>query len=287
MTASVATMRDLVSLTKPRVTALVLATAAGGMALAPPSCDTAVSLGVLVAIALIVGSANALNCGMERESDGRMARTRDRALPAGRLDPRIALGFGIGLAMVSLPVLALGANVLTAVLGALALVSYVGVYTPLKRVSPTALLVGAIPGALPPLMGWTAASGHIEIPGVALFVVLFVWQVPHFLAIAVLRQEEYAAAGLRTFAVVHGSLLARRRAVAYSGALLAVTLALVPLGIGGPLYLGTALLTGAAYVALAVSGLRATEPRLWARRAFAASIAHLTLLVLALALERV
>jgi protoheme IX farnesyltransferase len=169
----VPTFRDLVALTKPRVTSLILTTAAVGIALAPGELSAQRITLMLLGTWLCVASANALNCFLERDSDRRMVRTKNRPLPAGRLDPNLARGFGLLLGLVSLPVLALGANWVTGVLGLVGLVSYVAVYTPMKTHSPLALVVGAVPGALPPLMGYAAVSGEIGPKGVLLFALLF------------------------------------------------------------------------------------------------------------------
>ena len=158
-------MVDLLSLTKPRLSSEVLFTAVGGMWLAPGKLSPVRALVVLLATAGTVGAANALNCYLERDSDQFMARTRNRPLPAGRMEPAIALWFGISLGALSLPALAIASNALTAMLGLTALLSYVLVYTPMKAKSSAAMWVGGIPGALPPLMGWTAVTGAMDAPG--------------------------------------------------------------------------------------------------------------------------
>ncbi len=195
---------DLVALTKPRLSSLVLCTLAGGMWLAPGELSVSRWVATLLGTAGTVGAANALNCWIERDRDRLMARTRGRPLPSGRMEPGVALGFGLALAVFSLPLLALGSNGLTGSLGFLALVSYVAAYTPLKPLSPGAMLVGGIPGALPPLMGWTAVTGHIGAGGLVLFGILFAWQMPHFLAIALFRKEEYRKAGYLALPLVSG-----------------------------------------------------------------------------------
>ncbi len=273
------TLRDLVSLTKPRITFLVITTSAGGLWLAPGVPDFARSLVAVLAIAAVVMSANALNCWMERDSDRAMTRTMNRPLPAGRLDPKVALVFGLSLGALSVPVLALLVNPLTGLLGAIALVMYVWMYTPLKQKTWTALLVGAVPGAMPPLMGWTAATGRLELPGLALFAVLFVWQIPHFIAIAVFRQAEYERAGIRVLPSVVGVRAAKVHMILWCALLLPVSLSLGPLGVAGTLYLVSAALLGAGFLAACLAGLRetGTDTR-WARRAFGASLVYLTLL---------
>lgn len=276
---------DLVSLTKPRVNALVIATAVGGVLLAPSQPSVLPALVFLLATATIVGSANALNCWMERHSDGLMARTRHRPLPAGRLSANAALIFGLALGAASLPVLALAANPLTALLGGVALVSYVCVYTPLKRRSPLALYVGAIPGAMPPLMGWTAATGRIDAGGLSLFAILFLWQVPHFLAIASYRRVEYERAGLRALPVVKGSGPALRRSVLFTLLLALSTVVPTLLGVAGWIYLLAAITLGVYVIDVALEGMRTGGGPKWARKLFVASLIHLSLLVLALGLD--
>jgi protoheme IX farnesyltransferase len=150
-------LRDVIALSKPRLSALVLVTGGGGLWLAPQPVPARLAVCTLAGLTMVVGAANALNNYLERESDKRMARTRDRPLPSGRLDPRVALALGALVAPVSVALLTFGANPLAGLLAALAFLLYVMVYTPMKRRSHRAILVGAIPGAMPPLIGWTAA----------------------------------------------------------------------------------------------------------------------------------
>ncbi|MFW6051155.1 MAG: heme o synthase [Myxococcota bacterium] len=280
-----ATVRDLVSLTKPRITLLVLITTAGGMWLAPSELPFWTIAVMLAATGAVVGSANALNCWLERDVDRHMTRTARRPLPAGRLSPGVALAFGLGLGVASVPVLAFAVNPLTGLLGAAALISYVAIYTPLKQRSPAALLVGAVPGALPPLMGWTAVTGAVEAPAVVLFGILFLWQLPHFLAIALFRKEEYANAGLRVLPAVRGDRVAKLHLVLYAGALVPVSLLLVPMGVAGPLYLTVAAAAGGVFLAASLLGLRRTAGEPWARRVFLISLVYLTALFAALLVD--
>jgi protoheme IX farnesyltransferase len=172
-------VRDLVALTKPRITFMVLVTAAGGLFLArrAPALDVALSsslvLSTLIGTALIVAGANALNMYIERDIDRNMARTKNRPLPSGRMHPKVALWVGVGLSGLAVPILAIGANPLTALLAVLANLLYVLAFTPLKQHSQYALHVGAIPGAIPPLLGWTAGTARIDAAGVVLFSILF------------------------------------------------------------------------------------------------------------------
>ncbi len=278
-------LRDLVALTKPRITLMVIITTAGGIWLAPDEMSWPAILVTLFATAMVVGSANALNCWVERESDGRMARTKNRPLPAGRLDARVALAFGIALGALSVPILTIVANPLTGLLAAIALVSYVMIYTPMKQRSPAALIVGAVPGALPPLMGWTAASGELAAPGIVLFGILFLWQMPHFLAISIFRQNEYEKAGIKVLPSTRGVPVAKRHAVLWAGALVPVSLMLVPLGIAGWLYLAVAGVAGLGFFAWSLAGLRAEAGNRWARQLFLASLVYLPLLFAALAVD--
>lgn len=279
-------------LTKPRLSSLVIATLVGGMYLAPGRPSLWLVLWTTLGTMLVVGAANTFNMYIERDSDALMRRTRNRPLPSGRLRPRAALWFGVALMVVGLPMLWLGANLLTAALGLAALVSYALVYTPMKRRSPVALLVGTIPGAIPPLMGWTAVRGRIELPGLLLFAVMFFWQIPHFLAIALYSSEDYARGGIRVTPLVHGAAAAKREAVVYLAALVPVSLALalVPVGVAGhPIagytYFWTALVGGVAFFAVGLWGLREDAGRSWARWLFLVSLVYLTALFVVLGLE--
>ena len=279
--------RELVSLTKPRVSLLVLLTAAAGMGLS----EGGMSLGQIIAMqfgmVLVVGCANALNCWMERDSDGLMERTSNRSLPAGRLSPQAALWFACLLGAVSIPVLTLLVNPLTGLLGVLALFLYVGVYTPLKSRTPAALIVGAVPGALPPLMGVTAATGRIDALGMALFGILFLWQMPHVIGLSCYRKEDYQRAGIKVLPAVRGDDVAKWHAFLWSLPLVPVSMALPSLGVGSTLYLVVAGLLNAAYVAFTLIGFRRDSGPVWGRRLFLGSLLYLPLLFAALLLDSV
>lgn len=279
------TARELLALTKPRVTWLVLATTACGMAVAPKVASFSTKAAAMLATLLVVASANSLNCWLERDLDRLMTRTRNRPLPAGRLDPRLALVFGLALGAISVPLMTFLVNPLTGLLAAIALVSYVWIYTPMKQHSPAALLVGAIPGAMPPLMGWTAMTGTLDVPGLLLFGVLFLWQLPHFIAISVFRQHEYTAAGLKVLPAVRGERTARIHAVVYAAALLPVTLLLVPAGVGGRVYFTVALALGAIFFVAALRSMTRDGSDRWARRLFITSLFYLPLLMGVLVLD--
>jgi len=282
-----AVVRDFIALAKPRITFMVVLTTLGGAWLAArgggnPHLELRRLASTLVGTALIVAGANALNMYLERDSDALMERTRGRPLPAGRLAPELALAFGMALAAVSLPLLTFLVNATSGLLAAIALVSYVLLYTPLKRRTTAALLIGAVPGAIPPLLGWTAIAGRIEWPGVLLFGVMFLWQVPHFLAIATFRRDDYARAGLKVLPVERGDRVTRWHIVGYLVALLIVSLLLGMQGVGGPGYRVGAAVLGSAFLLLGAWGLSPSAGPRWARSLFFGSMVYLVLLLAAL-----
>jgi protoheme IX farnesyltransferase len=279
---SAASVRDLLDLAKPRITLMVVFTTAMGLWLAPGAIGAARTVALIVGTALLVGSANILNCWYERETDGLMLRTRNRPLPSGRLDPATALALGIGCCALAIPVLSILANPLTALLGAIAHATYVLVYTPLKKISPWALEIGAIPGAIPPLMGWTASTGALTLPGWFLFGILFFWQIPHFLAIAIYLEDDYRRGGLKVLSVTRGSVSAARWLAVYTAALIAVSLLAQPLQLAGIGYTATAALLGLGFLAFARRGVMGPVEGAWARRTMLYSIAWLTALMFAL-----
>jgi len=276
-----------VELTKPRITGTVVFTAGAGLCLAPVRPTVPVVLLTLAGTALAVAAANVLNMYLERDTDALMPRTMRRPLPSGRMVPRRALWLGLLLSSVSVPLLTFTAGPIPGALAAIALLSYVLVYTPMKRRTAAALLVGAVAGAIPPLIGWTAATGRIDLPGLLLFAVLFLWQVPHFLAITLLRRSEYARAGLIVQAnEPAGEYEVRRNIVLYTVALIAVSLMFIPLGVGGKVYLVSAVASGALFLALGLRGLRVERPERWARKEFLGSLVYLTVLLAVLLLDR-
>lgn len=280
---SVQGLRDLVALTKPRLSGMVVSTTAAGIWLAPQQPSAPRVAAILLGTGMVVGAANVLNNYLERDVDALMRRTWDRPLPSQRLDPATALALGLGMPAFALPLLAYAANALTAMLALVALVSYAFVYTPLKRRSTVALFVGAIPGALPPLMGWTAATGAIDARGLALFALLFVWQLPHFLAISIYLREDYARGGLKVFALVHGERAAKLWSVATSALLVPVgalpaLLGMTTWGAGA-----VSMLLGAGLTASAASGLRIRDGETrWARNFFLSTLLYLVATFIAL-----
>jgi len=282
---------DVVSLTKPRVTAMVVLTTFGAMWLALRynglEASMPVAINTVVGTSFIVGAANAFNMFLERDSDAFMARTKNRPLPAGRLPAWVALGVGMWLAALALPMLAFGVNPTVGGLAAVAFFSYVLLYTPLKRRTTAALHIGAVPGAIPPLLGWTAAAGEIQVPGLLLFAILWIWQIPHFHAIATFRCKEYVRAGLKVLPAAAadggcGERVTRHHIVRYTAALVLTTFLLTPYGVGGDAYFVVALVGGAAFFGMAAWGLRPTAGDRWAKRMFASSLVYLNLLFIAL-----
>jgi protoheme IX farnesyltransferase len=270
---------DFAELAKPRITSLVLVTAAVGFAVGGRgSVDWLAFLVFMTGTGLLCGGASALNQYLERETDALMERTRRRPIPAGRIRPEEALVFGLALSASGLAVLAF-VNPLTLALGAASLLSYVLAYTPLKRTTSLCTVVGAVPGALPPLMGWAAARGSLGAAGWGLFAILFLWQLPHFLAIGWIYREDYARGGFPMLAVTDkDGASTGRQAVLYATALLPVTLAAGLLASAGAGYLWGGLALGLAFLAFAAAfAWKRTIGS--ARRLFFASVLYLPLLL--------
>ena len=213
---------DYLELSKARIVAMVLITTAAGFAMG--SHDWLAMVNALVGTALVAAGTNALNQYVEREHDAKMRRTRLRPLPDGRISPRAALLFSTAISIIGTVYLGVAVNWLTAALGAFTLTSYIFVYTPLKRVSTICTLIGAVPGAIPPLMGWTAATGHLAVPGWIAFAVVFLWQLPHFMAISWIYREDYGRAGFAMLAVRdEDGRATARQAILYSVLLVGVS----------------------------------------------------------------
>lgn len=276
---------DLWELTKPGVTRMCVLTTVGGLLLAPGHIGWVSGTAAVLGSALAVAGANAANMWWERDLDAKMSRTRRRPLPAGRMLPAVALRFSILLSLAAVAVLAAFTNTLAAALAAAAILSYVFVYTPLKVRTPAALVIGAVPGAVPPLLGWVAVTGELDPGGLVLFGILLVWQIPHFIAIALYRKTEYARAGIRVVPLVRGDAIAKIQAVAWAGALVPLSLMLTVLGIAGSFYLVVAMLLGMAFLAWAFTGLDDAAGARWARGYFLASLAYLPALIAALAID--
>jgi protoheme IX farnesyltransferase len=281
-------LADYVALTKPRIAVLVLFTVGAGVLLASaPEVPFAILVHAVVGTALVASGASALNQWLERHTDRRMRRTRGRPLPAGRLQPAEVLAFGLVLGVAGTAYLLLLLPMPTAgLLAVFTFVAYVGIYTPLKSRTTLNTLVGAVPGAMPPVIGWCAVRGDVTAESLTLFVILFLWQVPHFLAIAWMYRDEYARAGLCMLTVVdpEGRATARQM-VLYCLALMSASLGPVLLHSAGVVYLVGAVVLGGCFLGSAVRfGSSRTVGN--ARRVLRLSLVYLPGLLLLLIVDR-
>ena len=278
---------DYITLVKPRLNLLVLVTTLAGLYLASPSgVALPILVHTLVGTALVAGGAAALNQVWERRTDRLMPRTAGRPIPAGRLGSTEGAWFGMALSAIGLAELALAVNAVAALVAAATLVSYVLVYTPLKPLTSLATLVGAIPGALPPVIGWAAATGDISIPSLVLFGIVFFWQMPHFLAIAWLYRDEYARAGIPLLPVLEpDGRRTGQQALLYTAGLWPVSLLPAVVGLGGAAYLVIATLLGVCFLWLAAQFARRRTMH-HARMLFLYSITYLPILLGALVADR-
>ncbi|MGE9297367.1 MAG: heme o synthase [Puniceicoccales bacterium] len=283
-------LREYWELTKPRLSLLTVITALVGYMTANPARDAGVFLALLVGTSLAAGAAGVLNQWLEREVDRRMPRTQSRPLPSGTVSPNAALAFGLTLGILGTSLLWLGANPLAGALTLATLVSYLLIYTPLKRVTPWNTTIGAFPGALPPLIGCAAAQGQIDALGWILFGIVFAWQIPHFMAIAWLYRDDYAQGGFKMSTVLDGSGQgAARESIVHCTALLAISLLPAFLGYASWwLYEGIAALLGTWYLVRAVQFARAKVDvkNAAAKKLFLASIAYLPLILGTLLVDR-
>ena len=273
---------------KPRLNSLVIATTAVGYYMgAGNRVDVLTGVHTLIGTALVAGAAAAINQVAERDVDGRMQRTRLRPMPDGRLQPAEAWRFGVVLAAIGLFQLGLGANLLAAAVALATLVTYISVYTPLKRRTSAATVIGAVPGALPPVVGWTAARGALTVEALALFVIVFLWQIPHFFAIAWMYREDFKKAGFPFLPVVDpDGRRTARQIVLYASALIPVSLVPTLVGLTGGTYLVGAGLLGLGFLILALR-FAASRTSNRARSLFLGSIAYLPLLWGLMIAERV
>jgi protoheme IX farnesyltransferase len=284
--AGLSRLADYFELSKPKIAALALVTVAVGYFLGTTAAwESAPLWHALLGISLVAMGSSAFNQYLERVADGRMARTCNRPLPAGRLVPAEVLAFGLATGVSGVVYLACCVNWLTATLAAMTLLLYSFVYTPLKTRTYFNTVVGAIPGALPPVLGWTAAGGKLDEGAFALFAVLFLWQFPHFMAIAWLYREDYARAGMRMLSVHRSAQLSvGAAAVSYALVLLPVSLLPSQFGMAGAAYFVAALALGVAYLASSiVFSVRQTTGT--ARRLLWTSLIYLPALLLALVLD--
>ena len=279
-------VRDLVALTKPRIISLLLVTTIAPMFVAGrPGWELV--LVVFVGGYLMAGGANAVNMYLDRDIDDRMARTRLRPIPSGRLAAREVLLFGILLATTATFLLARFANVLAAALALAGFYFYVFVYTRwLKRSSPQNIVIGGAAGAFPPLVGWAAVAGHIDLLAIYLFLIIFYWTPPHFWALALLKQRDYGRAGVPMAPLVWGERETVRQMLWYTGVLVPLTLLPAAFGALGVFYLVSALLLGGVFVTSVVRVARSAEwvPAAW--RLYKFSLLYLALLFTAMVVDR-
>jgi protoheme IX farnesyltransferase len=280
-------LRDLIALTKPRIISLLLVTTVVPMYIAGQPSAWLV-LVVLVGGYLMAGGANAVNMYLDRDIDDRMARTRLRPLPSGRMSPRGVLAFGIALATAATWLLAYFANVVAATLALVGFYCYVFVYTRwLKRTTPQNIVIGGAAGAIPPLVGWTAVTERVDLAAIYLFLIIFYWTPPHFWALALLKQRDYGNAGVPMAPLVWGERETTRQMVWYTVILVALTLLPVTFGALGPLYLIAASLLGGVFLVGVLRLAAAKDLVPPARFVWRYSLMYLALLFAAMTLDRI
>ncbi len=289
-------VRDWIALLKPRVVSLVVLTGAIGLVLAPGHLSPLRTLVAIGCIALGAGAAGALNMWYDRDIDALMRRTADRPIPTGRVAPAEALVFGIVLSGLSVAVLAVATNGVAALVLALSIAFYVGIYTMwLKRRTPQNIVIGGAAGAFPPIIGWAAVTGHVAILPVLLFGVVFFWTPPHFWALSLYACGDYARAGVPMLPVVRGPRATRVHILAYTVLLVPVSLAPAILGLAGPLYGATTAALDAAFLVFSWRVLRDRQDGAGrsltndapARAAFRYSLLYLAALFAAIALDHI
>ena len=280
-------VRDYIALTKPRIISLLLVTTAATMVVAmPEGLALSTVLWTMLGGYLAAGGAGAINHYLDRDRDARMARTRSRPLVSGRIEPVRGLVFGIALGVLAFVQLALTVNMLAAVLAMTGLLGYVFVYTMwLKPLTPQNIVIGGAAGAVPPLVGWAAATGSLTLDSLYPFAIVFMWTPPHFWALSLLIKDDYARTGVPMMPVVRGEESTRRQIVVYAALLVALTLAPVATGLFGGIYLAAALVLGGVFLALAIKLVRSPS-RPAALRLYLSSLAYLALLFTAMAIDR-
>lgn len=279
-------LHDFLELTKPGITRMVAMTTAAGFALVPGPFDLSRFVHALVGTALVAAGAGALNQHFERVVDARMARTRERPLASGRVQPGSALAFGLGLGVVGTAYLAAFTTIAAALLALASLASYWLVYTPLKPRTSISTIIGGIPGALPILIGWAATGAAIGPAAWSLFGIMFLWQIPHFLALAFIYRDDYRRGGLAMLSVDDpGGRSTSFQALVWTLALLPVSLLPPAYGIGGLAYFACALLAGLGFLGLAYRMFRIRDLRS-ARRLFFGSLLYLPVVLTALVVDR-
>jgi protoheme IX farnesyltransferase len=278
--------RDLVMLTKPRIISLLLVTTIAPMFVAGRPAWSLV-LAVFIGGYLMAGGANAVNMYMDRDIDDRMARTRLRPIPSGRMHPRAVLAFGVLLSTSATFLLAATANVLTAALALAGFYFYVFVYTRwLKRTTPQNIVIGGAAGAFPPLVGWAAVTGRLDLVAIYLFLIVFYWTPPHFWALALLKQVDYGRAGVPMAPLVWGERETKRQMLWYTLILLPLTILPAAFGALGVIYLASAVVLGGLFIVDVVRVLRATEWSAPAWKLYRYSLLYLALLFAAMVVDR-
>ena len=285
--AAVPSIGDYIALLKPRVMSLVVFTGWAGLYLAPGHLHPVLAFTAVLCIAVAAGAAGAINMWYDRDIDAVMERTRDRPLPAGRMAPGDALGFGVVLAVGSVLMMALALNLVAAALLALTIAFYVFIYTIwLKRRTPQNIVIGGAAGAFPPLVGWAAATGQVALPALALFALIFFWTPPHFWALSLYRAGDYAKAGVPMLPVVAGARETRKQMLLYTLVLWPVAVSPSLLGIAGWVYGAAALALSAVFTGFALRVMRDPRERA-AKEMFGFSILYLFLLFALLVADRI
>ena len=281
-----ARVSDFLQLLKPRVMSLVVFSGAAGMIAAPGHLHPLLAAVAVLCIAVGAGAAGAINMWYDRDIDALMSRTCHRPIPAGRVEPAEAAGFGVVLAIGAVALMGLAVSWLAAGLLAMAILFYVFVYTMwLKRRTPQNIVIGGAAGAFPPMIGWAAVSGHVSLASIALFLLIFMWTPPHFWSLALFRAEDYARAGVPMLPVVAGARATKIQILAYTLILFPLALAPWILGIAGHLYGVSAAVLGGIFILAAIS-LFADRSERSAKRVFGFSILYLFLLFALIIIDR-
>ncbi len=279
-------LKDFIALLKPRVMSLVVFTGIVGMVLAPGALHPVLAIVAILCIAVGAGAAGAINMWYDRDIDALMSRTKNRPIPAGRVPPDIALGFGITLAVASVAIMALAVNGVAAGLLAFTIFFYIVVYSMgLKRRTPQNIVIGGAAGAFPPMIGWAAVSGDITIASIILFAIIFLWTPPHFWALALYKKGDYDKASVPMLPVVAGREVTAWQMLIYTAALLPVTLLPCVIGLSGMVYGVGALALGLLFLASAINVIRDQSERS-ARRMFPFSILYLFLVFILLLVDQ-
>lgn len=277
---------DFIELLKPRVMSLVVFTGLAGIVLAPGHIHPFLALVAVLCIAVGAGASGAINMWYDRDIDAVMTRTVKRPIPSGRVEPAEALGFGITLSVLSVVVMGLAVNWTASALLALTIGFYIFVYTMwLKRRTPQNIVIGGAAGAFPPMIGWAAVTGSVDLPSILLFLLIFLWTPPHFWALALFRNGDYTRAGVPMMPVVAGEAATKRQMLLYTLILLPVAAAPSFVGIAGPVYLAVSAILGLMFVGCAVRVLRANDDKP-AKKMFGFSILYLFLLFAVMMGER-